>query len=75
MKIHEDVWVVESEHQVHGRRIRATARLRDDRIEDIVLTSDPPLHTAELARLEQQLRGATWQQAGLHIESLEETTP
>ncbi|MAE76976.1 MAG: ligase [Planctomycetes bacterium] len=41
VKIHEDVWVVEAEHDLDECRVRLTARLREHRIEELELNSAP----------------------------------
>jgi len=58
VKIHEDVHVREAVHKAPGGLIRATARLRAGRIDDIVLTGDFTIQPGSLvAVLERELRG------------------
>lgn len=66
VKIHADVHVVESTREVPGGRIRATARLRKGRIDDLALTGDPFPGAGGLPQLERALCGAP-----LHHERVE----
>ncbi len=66
VKIHEDVRVVEGAYKAPGGLIRATARLREGRIDDISLSGDFTLLPAlAVSALEQALRGLTVEPATL----------
>jgi len=66
IKIHQDVRVVEGATKAPGGLVRATLRLRQGRIDDIVLSGDFTLTPAfALASLEQSLRGVTVSQDAL----------
>jgi len=59
VKIAEGVQVLEATYNAPGGLIRATARLRDDRIDDLTLSGDFFFYPAEqLALLEETLEGA-----------------
>lgn len=58
VKIHDGVRVVEAAHKAPGGLIRAVARLREDRIDDLALSGDFTLLPASgVAGLEQAVRG------------------
>ncbi len=58
VKIHADVYLVESAHKAPGGLIRATARLREGRIDDLTLSGDFTMIPAfAVGALEQALRG------------------
>lgn len=58
VKIHADVYLVESTYKAPGGLIRATARLRKGRIDDLTLSGDFTLLPAyAIGALEQALRG------------------
>lgn len=58
VKIHEDVWVVETAFKAPGGLIRVTARLREGRIDDLTLSGDFTLLPAfAVSSLEQAVRG------------------
>lgn len=60
VKIHADVYVAEAAYKSPGGLIRATARLRDGRIDDLTLSGDFTLLPAfAVGALEQALRGVT----------------
>ena len=60
VKIAEGVQVLEATYKAPGGLIRATVRLRDDRIDDLTLSGDFFFYPAEqLARLEETLEGET----------------
>jgi lipoate-protein ligase A len=58
VKIHQDVVVVEADHKAPGGLIRVTARLREERIEELSISGDFTLLPATAIReLEQAARG------------------
>ncbi len=58
VKIHTDVYLAEAAHKAPGGLIRATARLREGRIDDLTLSGDFTLLPAfAVGALEQALRG------------------
>jgi lipoate-protein ligase A len=60
VKIHADVRVVEAAHKAPGGLIRATARLRQGRIDDLSLSGDfTILPASATAAIEQALRGVS----------------
>jgi lipoate-protein ligase A len=60
VKIHADVYLAEAAYKAPGGLIRATARLREGRIDDITLSGDFTLLPAfAVGALEQALRGVT----------------
>ncbi|NOX62391.1 MAG: lipoate--protein ligase family protein [Chloroflexi bacterium] len=60
VKIHADVYLVESAYKAPGGLIRATARLREGRIDDLTLSGDFTMLPAfAVGALEQALRGLT----------------
>ncbi len=60
VKIHADVYLVESTYKAPGGLIRATARLREERIDDLTLSGDFTMLPAfAVGDLEQALRGVT----------------
>jgi len=66
VKIHEDVRVVESALKVPGGLIRVTARLREERIDDVALSGDFTLLPAfALGSIEQAVRGLSLSHAAL----------
>ena len=67
VKIHADVHVVESVRAAAGGDVRVTARLRQDRIEDVALTGDPLPEAYRPAHVADALRGANWEHALTHI--------
>ena len=60
MKIHQDVRVLEAATKAPGGLVRATVRLREGRIDDLVFSGDFTLTPAfALGALEQSLRGVS----------------
>lgn len=60
VKIHADVYLVEAAYKAKGGLIRATARLRQERIDDLTLSGDFTMLPAfAVGALEQALRGVT----------------
>lgn len=60
VKIHADVYLVEVAHKTPGGLIRATARLHQERIDDLTLSGDFTMLPAfAVGALEQALRGLT----------------
>ncbi len=60
VKIHADVYVVEAAYKAPGGLIRATARVREGRIDDLTLSGDFTMLPAfAVGALEQALRGVT----------------
>ena len=60
VKIHTDVYLAEAAYKAPGGLIRATARLREGRIDDITLSGDfTMLPAIAVGALEQALRGVT----------------
>ncbi len=60
VKIHADVYLAESAYKSPGGLIRATARLREGRIDDLTLSGDfTMLPSFAVGALEQALRGVT----------------
>lgn len=60
VKIHADVYLVEAAYKAPGGLIRATARLREGRIDDLTLSGDFTMLPAfAVGALEQALRGVT----------------
>lgn len=60
VKIHADVYLVEAAYKAPGGLIRATARLREERIDDLTLSGDfTVLPAFAVGALEQALRGVT----------------
>jgi lipoate-protein ligase A len=58
VKIHADVYLVETTHKAPGGLIRSTVRLRDGRIDDLTLSGDFTMLPAfAVGALEQALRG------------------
>lgn len=58
VKIHADVYLVEAAYKARGGLIRATARLREGRIDDLTLSGDFTMLPAfAVGALEQALRG------------------
>ena len=58
VKIHTDVYLIEAAYKAPGGLIRATARLREGRIDDITLSGDfTMLPASAVGTLEQALRG------------------
>lgn len=66
VKIHADVYLVESAYKAQGGLIRATARLREGRIDDLTLSGDFTLLPAfAVGALEQALRGMALDEVAL----------
>ncbi len=66
VKIHEDVRVVESAFKAPGGLIRVTARLRNERIDDVPISGDfTMLPTVAVGGIEQALRGQAMSPATL----------
>ncbi len=62
VKIHADVYLVESAYKAPGGLIRSTTRLREGRIDDLTLSGDFTMLPAfAVGALEQALRGVTLQ--------------
>jgi len=60
VKIHADVYLVETAYKAPGGLIRSTARLREGRIDDLTLSGDFTMLPAfAVGALEQSLRGVT----------------
>lgn len=60
VKIHVDVYLLEAAYKAPGGLIRATARLREERIDDLTLSGDFTMLPAfAVGALEQALRGVT----------------
>jgi len=60
VKIHADVYLLESAYKAPGGLIRATARLHEERIDDLTLSGDFTMLPAfAVGALEQALRGVT----------------
>lgn len=58
VKIHADVYLLEAAHKAPGGLIRATARLREGRIDDLTLSGDfTMLPSFAVGALEQAMRG------------------
>ncbi len=58
VKIHADVYIVETAHKAPGGLIRSTARLHENRIDDLTLSGDfTMLPSFAVGALEQSLRG------------------
>lgn len=58
IKIHADVYLLDAAHKAPGGLIRATARLRDGRIDDLTLSGDFTMLPAfAVGALEQAMRG------------------
>jgi lipoate-protein ligase A len=66
VKIHADVWVGEGTVKAPGGLIRATARVRDGRIDDLALSGDfSMLPASGLAAIEGALRGVAVERSAL----------
>lgn len=62
VKVHADVYVAEATYKAPGGLVRATARLREDRIDDITISGDFTVIPAQaVSVLEQRLRGMPFQ--------------
>ena len=63
VKIHANVYVVESVRAAAGGDVRVTARLHHDRIEDVALTGNPLPAAYQSAHAAAGLRGEPWERA------------
>lgn len=72
VKIHADVYIAEAAFKAPGGLIRATARLRAGRIDDLTLSGDFTLLPAfAVGALEQALRGVALEAAPVHAKVAE----
>ena len=72
VKIHADVYLAEAAYKSPGGLIRATARLREGRIDDLSLSGDFTLLPAfAVGALEQALRGAMLEAGAVRARVLE----
>ncbi len=72
VKIHADVYIVEAAYKSSGGLIRATARLREGRIDDLTLSGDFTLLPAfAVGALEQALRGVALDAASIRAKVAE----
>jgi lipoate-protein ligase A len=72
VKIHVDVYLVEAAYKSPGGLIRATARLREGRIDDLTLSGDfTMLPSFAVGALEQALRGVALEAAPLRAKVAE----
>ncbi|MBI3176701.1 MAG: lipoate--protein ligase family protein [Chloroflexi bacterium] len=72
VKIHADVYIAEAAYKAPGGLIRATARLREGRIDDLTLSGDfTMLPSVAVGALEQSLRGAALDAAAVRAKVAE----